>query len=116
MLKLAADENFNNAILRGVLRRLPDVDFVRLQDVGLSGIDDWEVLAWAADEHRVVLSHDVATLSKYAIERLESGQPMAGLFLVGYNASLGTVVEDVVLLAMCSQEGEWQGQIVFLPL
>ena len=40
MLRLAADENFNADIVRGLLRRLPDLDIVRVQDAGLSGADD----------------------------------------------------------------------------
>lgn len=44
MLALAADENFNNDIVRGLLRRKPDLNIVRLQDVGLSGTDDSTVL------------------------------------------------------------------------
>ena len=36
MLLLVADENFNNDIVRGLQRRKPDVDIVRVQDVGLS--------------------------------------------------------------------------------
>lgn len=35
MLRLAADENFNNDIIRGLLRHKPDLDIVRIQDVGL---------------------------------------------------------------------------------
>jgi hypothetical protein len=35
MLRLAADENFNNDIVRGVRRRNPSVDLVRVQDVAL---------------------------------------------------------------------------------
>ena len=50
MLPLAADENFNNRIVRGLLRRQPALDIVRIQDVGLAGADDPTVLAWAADE------------------------------------------------------------------
>lgn len=52
MLLLAADENFNNDIIRGLLRRKPDLDIVRVQDVGLSGADDPTVLEWAAQEGR----------------------------------------------------------------
>jgi hypothetical protein len=52
MLKLAADENFNIDIRRGVLRALLGLDFVRVQDVGLVAADDDEVLAWAASEGR----------------------------------------------------------------
>ena len=36
MLRLAADENFNADIVRGLLWRLPDLDIVRVQDAGLS--------------------------------------------------------------------------------
>jgi hypothetical protein len=49
MLRLVADENFNGDIIRGLLRRNPKLDIVRVQDVGLSGADDTSVLQWAAD-------------------------------------------------------------------
>jgi hypothetical protein len=44
MLRLLADENLNNAILRGLRLRNPDLDIVRVQDVGLSGAEDPAVL------------------------------------------------------------------------
>jgi hypothetical protein len=37
VIGLLADENFNNNIVRGVRLRDPDIDLVRVQDVGLSG-------------------------------------------------------------------------------
>jgi hypothetical protein len=116
MLKLAADENFNNTILRGLLRREPDLDIVRLQDVGLTGADDPDVLAWAAAEQRIVLSHDVATLPKFAYARLEARQPMPGIFIASYDATRGSVIEDILVLATCSFEHEWDGQVLYLPL
>jgi predicted nuclease of predicted toxin-antitoxin system len=59
MLRLAADENFNNDIVRGIIRRNPTIDIVRIQDAGLSGTDDPTVLEWAAQTQRVLLTHDV---------------------------------------------------------
>ncbi len=44
-MKLLADENFDNTIIRGLLRRDPNIDIVRVQDVGLSGDDDPTILA-----------------------------------------------------------------------
>jgi len=41
-----ADENLNKDIVRGLLRRKPDLDVVRVQDVGMSGTDDPSLLAW----------------------------------------------------------------------
>ena len=76
MLRLAADENFNNDIVRGLLRREPGLDIVRIQDVGLSGADDPTVLEWAAQEGRVLLTHDVTTITRHAYERVKAGQSM----------------------------------------
>ena len=64
MISLAADENFNNDIIRGLLRRSPDLDIVRVQDAGLSGADDPAVREWAAREVRLLLTHDVTTITR----------------------------------------------------
>lgn len=116
MLRLAADENFNSDIVRGVLRQRPDLDIVRIQDVGLSGADDRTVLGWAAGQGRVLLTHDVTTLTRYAYDRARAGQPMPGVFEVSRRVPLGQAIEDLLLLAECSREGEWEGQIRYLPL
>lgn len=70
MLKFLADENFDNTIVRGLFRRNPTLDIVRVQDVGLSGKDDPTVLEWAAQEGRILLTHDVATITRYAYDRV----------------------------------------------
>ncbi len=75
MLKLAADENFNNDIIRGLLRRKPDLDIVRIQDVGLSGADDPTVLEWAAQEGRILLTHDSRQLPVTLISALMPTSP-----------------------------------------
>ena len=66
MLRLLADENFNGDIVRGLLLRKPDLDIVRVQHVSLSGWVDPDVLAWAAENNRIVLTHDRATMPDFA--------------------------------------------------
>jgi predicted nuclease of predicted toxin-antitoxin system len=73
MLRLAADENFNGDIVRGLLRRNPKLDIVRVQDVGLSGANDPSVLQWAAGQGRVIVTHDISTLAKHAFDRIAPG-------------------------------------------
>src|SRR5437773_1536568 len=109
MLRLAIDENFNNDILRGVLRRNPTLDIVRVQDSGLAEADDPTVLEWAARENRVLFSHDVSTMTKYAIDRVKAGQNMPGLFEVGRSVPLRLAIDDILLIAECSHDGEWEG-------
>lgn len=116
MLPLATDEDFNNRILRGVLRRAPHLDIVRVQDAQLSEKHDSQVLAWAASEGRVLLTHDVTTLRKYAYERVGAGLPMPGVFEVSQELPIGIVIEEILLLAECSVPGEYEGQVRFLPL
>jgi predicted nuclease of predicted toxin-antitoxin system len=61
-VRLLTDENFNGSILRGLIKRLPKLDVVRIQDVGLIHADDPTILEWAANEQRILLTHDVATI------------------------------------------------------
>lgn len=82
MIKLASDENFDGDIVRGLLRRLPELELQRVQDAGLLEAPDDEVLAWAAQEQRILLTHDRKTLPNFAYERVRAGEPMPGVFLV----------------------------------
>jgi hypothetical protein len=116
MLRLAADENFNNDVVRALRRRLPALDLLRVQDVGLSGAPDDAVLEWAAGEGRVLITHDVTTLTDEAYVRVRTGLVMPGVFEVSPRLPIGGVIEDLLLLAECSIEGEWEGQIRYLPL
>src|SRR5213592_4665134 len=108
MLRLAGDENFNNDIVRGVRRRNPAVDIVRVQDEGLSVADDPTILEWAAQAGRLLLTHDVATMTRYAYDRVREGKPMPGVFEVGRHVPIGVAIDEIVLLAECSLDGEWE--------
>lgn len=116
MLLMAADENFNNDIVRGVLRRNPRVDIIRIQDAGLSGAEDEAVLEWAAKEGRVLLTHDVSTLTRHAYDRVNAGLRMPGVFEVTRTIPVAKAIEDILLLAELSLPGEWEAQIRYLPL
>ncbi|MGB5631446.1 MAG: DUF5615 family PIN-like protein [Waterburya sp.] len=116
MVRFLADENFNNQIVRGIFRQNPDIDLIRVQDVDLSGADDPTVLAWAAEKGRIVLTHDVATMTTFAYQRIQAGLSMPGLFEVNRRVPVGLAIEEIILIAECSIEGEWEGQVRFLPL
>jgi len=115
-LSFAVDENFNMHIVSGVLRRLPDADIVRVQDAGLTGADDPVVLEWAASEGRVLLTHDANTLTAFAYERVAQGLAIPGVFEVSLKVSISVAIEEIMLLAECSLEAEWEGQVNYLPL
>lgn len=116
MLRWLADENFNNDILRALFRANRDLDIVRAQDVGLTGVADEAVLAWSADQSRVVLTHDVSTMTAHAYRRVMKGDRMPGLFEISRHVPIRSAVEDILLLTECSNPDEWEGQVQYLPL
>jgi predicted nuclease of predicted toxin-antitoxin system len=70
MLRLVSDENFNGDIVRGLFRRHPELELVRVQEVGLMQTPDPDILEWAAGQGRVLLSHDVSTVPPAAYQRV----------------------------------------------
>ncbi len=116
MVRLAADENFNYHIVRGLRRRNPALDIVRIQDTDLYGEEDPAVLAWCAQENRILMTHDAATMTHYAYERVAAGARMPGVVQVGPSLPVARAINDLLLLSEVSVEDEWQGQVIYLPL
>ena len=116
MLRLLTDENFNNQTVRGILRRRPEIDIIRVQDVSLSTTDDRIILEWAAQQGRVLLTHDVETMTRYAYERVLAGLEMPGVFEISRSVPVGLAIEEIILITEGSFEGEWEGQVQYLPL
>lgn len=116
MLRLLADENFNGDIVRGLLLRQADLDIVRVQDVGLAGAEDPDILAWAAENNRIVLTHDRATLADYAYERVAAGEEMAGVFILNDRFPVGQAIEEILVMVACTEQAEWNERAVHVPL
>ena len=60
-----------------------------------------------SEEDRVLLTHDVTTMTRHALERIARGQCMPGVIAVHQRLPIGAVVDDLVLVASCSFPGDW---------
>jgi uncharacterized protein with PIN domain len=116
MIRFLLDENFNGKIARGLRARQPDADVIRVQDTEMSGADDQAVLEWAAHEGRILLTHDLDTMTKYANERIEAGRQMAGVIFVRDTLPVSKVIEDLLAILGASEASEWENRTDFLPL
>ncbi len=87
-----------------------------VQDLGIRGIADSEVLAQAASENRVLLTHDVNTVPDCAYERLESGAPMPGVVVVPDRMAIGQAIEELALLIEAGSSPDVDLQVLHLPL
>ena len=116
MLTFLADENFNGDIVRGLRRRRPEIDILRMQEIGLRGVDDPALLEQAAQMGRVLLTHDVTTLTHFACDRVREGMPVPGVVEVRWSLAIGQAIEEVLLVAELSLDGELEGQVRYIPL
>jgi hypothetical protein len=115
-LRLLADENLDGDIIRGLFRRQPTLDIVRVQNVGLTGAPDERVLEWAADNGRVLLTHEVNTIPRYAYDRVRAGLAMVGVIEASPSLPVSVVLDDVLLLAAELDPQDLDGQVLYLPL
>jgi predicted nuclease of predicted toxin-antitoxin system len=116
MLRLLTDEDFDGRLTSALLARVPGLDLIRAQETGLMHTPDPDILAWAAAEGRIVLSHDRNTMTGFANTRVKAGQPMPGLIVVDRQTSFGQVLSDLEAMAGASEMEEWGNQIIFVPL
>jgi hypothetical protein len=115
VIKLLADQDFNERILRGLRRREPTLDLVRVRQLGLSAAEDAVILERAAMEDRVVLTHYRQTMSGFAYARVTAGQTMPGVFLVDKRA-VGRAIDDIHVAIHCLGPEECRDVVIYFPL
>ena len=116
-MKWLADENLRNAIIRGIVRRAPAFDILRVQDIPeVSGSNDLAVLNYATAEGRVVITHDLSTMVSAANTQLRVRSRCTPILFVPDSLPIGVVIEEILLLDQCSVETDWAAGVLYLPL
>jgi len=113
--RFLADADFNQKIILGLLRREPTIDFQTASQGDVIGRPDSEVLAIAARENRILISHDHRTMLAH-FNRLIQTQSSPGLIVVSQETEIGTAIEDLLLIWAASTLEEWRDKIGFVPL
>ncbi len=116
MLRLLIDQNLDHDILRGLIRRIPQLDAVTAIEIGMSEAADPELLRWAAQARRIIVTHDRRTMPAFATDLVRKGESLAGLFVVSRKLALNRVIEDLELMITCSGNDDWVNIIRYLPL
>jgi hypothetical protein len=114
-IRFLADADLNRAIVIGALEREPAIDFITATEADLGGQGDPEVLEFAANQGRILVSHDTSTMPEHFSARLRSGRTSPGVFLARQRTSVGQIVYALLLVWSASSPVEWAGQIHYLP-
>jgi hypothetical protein len=116
MLRLVTDEDVHDDIIRGLRRREPALDIVRVLEVGLGRTPDPIILAWAATEGRVLITGDLNTMVKFAWDRVQAGLTMPGVLALVENVAIGRVIDDILFVAQCAAADDVKDQVLYIPL
>ena len=114
-IRFQADADFNENIVAGVLRREPQVDFRTALQGGLRGLDDMQALALAAQDGRVLVSHDRKTMPVQFAEFVRSNTS-PGLFIVSQKTDLLSAIEGLLLVWAATEPEEWVNKICTIPI
>jgi hypothetical protein len=114
-VRFLADEDLDADITEGLRSREPAIDILDAKKAGLRGTKDPVLLELAAQQERIVVSHDRRTMTRYFQERLAAGKSNPGLFIVPQRSPIGEVIESLLLVWTASQASEWRDSIVYLP-
>lgn len=115
-VRFVADEHIARALIVGLRRAFDGIDVVRVQDVGLRTMDDPTILQWAADQGRVLISHDIRTMPDFAHQRVAAGALMPGVLVVPSTMPIGAAISELSAIAAASEPDEWANRVVYLPL
>jgi hypothetical protein len=114
-VRFLADEDLDSDITDGLRLREPAIDIPDAKKSGLRAIEDPVLLEMAAQQDRIVISHDRRTMTRYFGERLATGKSNPGLFIVPQRRAIAEVIESLLLVWSASQASEWRDAIVYLP-
>lgn len=115
-MRLLFDEDFDQRIVRGLLRRIPSLEYRSAHDDDLASKTDDEILAVAAAENRLLVSHDVSTMTAAFNARVTAGAAVPGLLLVPQKLGVGDTIVDLELICRATEHDDWAGRLEFLPL
>ena len=114
-ISFQADADLNQAIVTGVLRREPKIDFQTANLANLSSMNDIDVLFLASQEGRVLVSHDQRTMPRHFAEFVIT-QQSTGVIIVLQSLPVSEVINQLITIWKLSQAEDWINRIAYLPL
>ncbi len=114
-IRFQADADLNQRIVRAVRRGQPAIDFQTAYEAQIRSLNDPEVLATAAAEGRIVVTHDRTTMPVHFTTFI-GAQNSPGVFVLSQFLPLRFATEELIVIWEASEAEEWTNILQFLPL
>lgn len=114
-VRFQADADLNQIIVSATIRRVLDIDFRTASAAGLAGLSDPGVLALAARDGRILVTHDQSTMPQHFAAFIAE-QESPGALIVPRHYALSQIVDDLILIWSATEAEEWINRIMYLPV
>jgi hypothetical protein len=112
------DEHIPHTVQSQLLRLDAGIDVLAIGQslAPPKGIPDQDLLIWVEKTGYLLVTSNRRTIPAYIKKHLESGGHLPGILLIKRNTRLGVVIEQLYLLWKVSDAGEFQDQVLYIPL
>ncbi len=114
-IRFQADADFNQIIVSAIVRRHQEVDLRTATAASLAGLNDPEVLALAARDGRVLVTHDHKTMPRYFGDFISTSSS-PGLIVVPQILPIRDAVDALILIWAVTTPEEWVNRVAYLPI
>jgi hypothetical protein len=114
IFRLLADADLKGPIVTGTTRRNIDIDFRRAEDVPLEGRDDSFVVNTAAQDHRVLVRHDISTMPDN-FRNFTRHRISPGLILIPQALNIGSAIENILTICEACDRSDLENRICLIP-
>lgn len=114
-VRFQADADLNQIIVKATLRLDPSIDFQTAQAAGLAGLSDPDVLRLAAQQGRILVSHDFRTMP-WHFGQFVLTENSPGVLIVSQKLPAAQAAENLLLIWLATEPKEWVNLLRSLPL
>lgn len=120
-LSFVLDEHYRGPLWRAIqshnLRSSETLDVVRVGDLPELPVGslDPEILLWAEQAGRILVTEDKSTMAGHLADHLQAGHHSPGVFTPRPRTTLVQVVAFLATAAYGSSASEWEGRVTFIP-
>ena len=112
------DENTTPALADQLRRQQPELNVASVGDdvAPPKGTLDPEILLWIEAHGFTLITRNRKSMPEHLSDHLEIGHHIPGILTLRPKASLGEIIEDLLLIWELSEDDEYQDQIIHIPL
>jgi Domain of unknown function (DUF5615) len=112
------DENLPPVIASQLRRREPDLPALAIgQSNALAkGTPDPQILHWLEENDYFLVTNNRTSMPDHLHDYLAVGGHIPGILIVPFPLGIGQLLEELILIWAAAHPGEFQDQIIHLPL